>query len=365
MFKEGDLRKHRFGVNYTPSRRWYYCWNDFESDAIARDFDAIAALGMDHLRLMLIWPSFHPNPDWVSPVHLERLDKVMRLAGERNLDVQPAVFTGWLSGYAFKPPFLPREPFYTSEKMWKAQELFVRELVKVLSPHKNFLGFDLGNEINCCWSADTKDGDAWMDRMLSLMESLCPERLHINGVDNGPWFEKGTFSPQAVAARNRIIPLHAYIFFTGALKHSGPLEPPCVNLAAGMAALSRSWGGVPDKPVWVQEFGASDEWVPRKDIPEFMEKTVEAAVNEGVSWFTWWASHDIDRSMAFHSLEYDLGLLTVKNEPKESARMFKALAERYGGKPVRIPSRRLPPPPEKLEHEMVWRWLLDWMGWKK
>ena len=46
-------------------------------------------------------------------------------------------------------------------------------------------------------------------------------------------------------------------------------------------------------------------------------------------------------------------------------RMFKALAERYGGKPVRIPSRRLPPPPEKLEHETVWRWLLDWMGWKK
>ena len=364
MSSDAAMMKHRFGANYTPSRRWYYCWNDFEESSIARDFDALAGLGLDHLRVMLIWPWFQPNPAWVSPAHLERLDRLMRLAGERRLDIQVAVFTGWLSGYAFKPPFLPKEPFYTSEKMWKPQELFVRELVKVLAPHRNFLGFDLGNEINCCWSADSRDGDAWMDRMLSLMEALCPERLHINGVDNGPWFEKSTFSPQALVARHRIVPLHCYIYFTGALEHGGPLEPPCVNLAAGMAALARAWGGAPEKPVWVQEFGASDEWVPRQDIPEFMEKTVEAAVREGVSWFTWWASHDIDRSMAFDSLEYELGLLTVDNKAKDSARMFKSLAGKYRDKPVNIPARQLPPPPE-LDHAAAWRWLLEWMGWKK
>jgi hypothetical protein len=23
-----DLTRHRFGVNYTPSHNWWYCWND-------------------------------------------------------------------------------------------------------------------------------------------------------------------------------------------------------------------------------------------------------------------------------------------------------------------------------------------------
>ncbi len=53
-----DLTRHRFGVNYTPSHNWWFCWNDWNADPIRRDLDAIAALGADHLRLMLIWPFF-------------------------------------------------------------------------------------------------------------------------------------------------------------------------------------------------------------------------------------------------------------------------------------------------------------------
>ena len=72
-----DLTRHRFGVNYTPSHNWWFCWNDWNTDPIERDLDAIAALGADHLRLMLIWPFFQPNPKWVSSAHLERLDQLL------------------------------------------------------------------------------------------------------------------------------------------------------------------------------------------------------------------------------------------------------------------------------------------------
>jgi hypothetical protein len=40
---ELDLTRHRFGVNYTPSHNWWYCWNDWDSYPIKRDLDAIAA----------------------------------------------------------------------------------------------------------------------------------------------------------------------------------------------------------------------------------------------------------------------------------------------------------------------------------
>ena len=76
-----DLTRHRFGVNYTPSRNWWFCWNDWNGDPIRRDLDAIAALGADHLRVMLVWPFFQPNPKWVSTAHLERLDQLIGLMG--------------------------------------------------------------------------------------------------------------------------------------------------------------------------------------------------------------------------------------------------------------------------------------------
>src|SRR5271166_1189735 len=93
------LNRHRFGVNYTPSHNWWFCWNDWNVDPIRRDLDAIAALGADHLRIMLIWPYFQPNLTWVSPAHLERLSQLIGLMGERGLDVLVTVFTGQLSGW--------------------------------------------------------------------------------------------------------------------------------------------------------------------------------------------------------------------------------------------------------------------------
>ena len=83
-----DLSRHRFGVNYTPSHNWWFCWNDWNADPIRRDLDAIAALGADHLRIMLVWPFFQPNPKWVSSAHLERLDQLLTL-------MQSAASTRW------------------------------------------------------------------------------------------------------------------------------------------------------------------------------------------------------------------------------------------------------------------------------
>jgi hypothetical protein len=112
-----DLKRHRFGINYTPSKNWWFCWNDWDVDPTRRNLDGIASLGAYHLRIQLIWPYFEPNPTWVSPVHLERLDQLLRQMGERNLDAVVTVFTGQLSGLHFLPPFnRPGSAFYTDER---------------------------------------------------------------------------------------------------------------------------------------------------------------------------------------------------------------------------------------------------------
>ncbi len=133
--KGHELDRHRFGVNYTPSKNWWFCWNEWDADPIKRDLDAIASLGADHLRILLIWPYFQPNPKWISPVHLERLDQLLTLMGERKLDALVTVFTGQLSGWFFLPPFNKTgSGFYSDETIWAAQELFIRQLARVMQP---------------------------------------------------------------------------------------------------------------------------------------------------------------------------------------------------------------------------------------
>jgi len=362
--KGRELDRHRFGVNYTPSKNWWFCWNEWDADPIKRDLDAIASLGADHLRILLIWPYFQPNPTWISPVHLERLDQLLTLMGERELDAVVTVFTGQLSGWYFLPPFNKTgTDFYSDETMWTAQELFIRQLARVMQPKSNIIGFDVGNEINTCWSAEPRVGDAWMKKMLSLMASVCPDGLHVNGVDELPWFEVNTFSPQALAAAPMPV-IHCYPYWSGALKYGGPMDPPSTKLLAAMAALVRAYAGDPRKPVWAEEFNTCIEALNEKQQAEWLEKAVLAAIDSGVSWFSYWDSHDVDRKFEFNSLEYSLGLLTNDGRVKEQGRVFKRLAEAYRGKTVMFRTHPLPPPPVNRSQEVSWRWMLDWMGWK-
>ena len=75
--------------------------------------------GADHLRVLLIWPYFQPNPKWVSPAHLDRLNQLLVLMGERHLDALVTVFTGQLSGWYFLPSFNRlSDGFYTDKAMW-------------------------------------------------------------------------------------------------------------------------------------------------------------------------------------------------------------------------------------------------------
>ena len=288
----------------------------------------------------------------------------MTLAGERHLDVCVTVFNGWLSGYSFVPPINDRATFYESARSWKMAELYLRKVAETVVPHHNFLGFDLGNEMDCFWgTSNLSKGDAWLERALTLAETIAPDAsAHVEGADHQPWFAPNTFSARKLATRQKIVALHCWTYFTGALKRGQPLDPPSIRLGAAMSALARSYADDPRKPTWVQEYGASSTWMAEKDIPTYLEKTILCGIASGVSWHTWWASHDIDKKFEFAELEYDLGLLTVNNQPKERAQAFKAVAEAHRGQPVKFPANDgLLPPPEHPTSDSTWAWLLAWM----
>jgi hypothetical protein len=202
-----------------------------------------------------------------------------------------------------------------------------------------------------------------MAKMFALMERVSPDHVHVNGVDEMPWFEVTTFSPQALAARP-MPTMHCYPYWSGALKFGGPMDPPSTKLLAANAALIRSYAVDARKPVWAEEFNTCIELLNEKQQAEWLETAVLAAIDSGVSWFTYWDSHDVDRKFEFNSLEYSLGLLTNDGKVKEQGRVFKQLADAYRGKTVVFPNQALPAPPVHRDHEVTWKWMLDWMGWE-
>lgn len=345
-------RKLRFGVNYVPSKRWWYSWLDWDRDAVARDLEAIAALNMDHLRIHCLWPVFQPNPTYVSPVALERLVALHDLADAQGLDVVTAVLDGWLSGFAFRPAWLKQgRNMFTDPEMIEAEKHLFRSIAGVLDGHPRFLGFDLGNELGVLqqlWEPVTQDeADAWQAEMLATCEAVAPGKFHVNGVDHVHWYRDVGFSRAALATTGSATSLHTWILFTGTLERYGPNGVGTLHLPEYCVELAKAYHRDLDRPLWIQEFGASPEWMDAAQIPDFAETTIrQAATCENLWGFTWWCSHDVRPAFAgFHALEYDLGLLDVENRPKPAGLRIAELIAAW---------RATPPAPVARTVALVW-----------
>jgi endo-1,4-beta-mannosidase len=335
-----SARTYRFGLNYVPSKRWYYCWNDWNASEIAEDLDAIAALGVDHLRVMVIWPFFQPNPTYVSDAHLARLKELMELARERNLDVFLSPLTGWLSGFRLLPPNVEPEAIFRSETILEQEIRYFEALTKIAATHDNFLGFDLGNEINVlAQELPLSVGDAWGEKITKALRLQVPGKWIVNGVDHHPWFTGRTFSPQHLVTAYDAVSIHAWSKFTSCLERGGLADPPSLNLSAFLTHLCRhlmARAGV-SKPVWIQEFGCSDLWGDESSKAIYMRQSIVRAIQAGATWFTWWCSHDVERRYRFDPLEYDLGLFTTGNQAKPLAGVYRELIQEYASAPVITP----------------------------
>ena len=328
----------RFGVNYVPARNWWHTWVDWEPGSVADDLSAIAALGMDHVRIQCIWPLFQPDPAWVSPAMLDRLATFMGLADEADLDVCVTLLDGWLSGMYLRP-------FWQHEKMnifshpeaLEAQKLFLREVTTAVGDHPRMLGIDIANEPNVLtqFAGNTTttsfSADAWTRALLTEAEQLLPNKLHVVGFDHVPWLTDSMFGRDTIATTGSMTAVHAWTLFTGAVERYGVTGTGTTHLGEYLVELANAFHTCTERLVWLQEYGASHTWMPPNLLSEHAESFTRAALSCPQLWgLTWWCSHDIDRRFtAFAELEYDLGLLTTDNTVKPAGERLRDLITNY------------------------------------
>ena len=138
--------------------------------------------------------------------------------------------------------------------------------------------------------------------------------------DDAFYAPKHPFGPVDATALGEVTSVHSWVF-NGVSDVDGPLGPATLTHADYLVELAQAAAATPDRPVWLQEFGA-----PRPDIPaelagEFTRATVESVWHNPLLFgITWWCSHDIDRALLdFPDREYDLGLFTVDHQRKPAA----------------------------------------------
>lgn len=345
-------RRVRFGVNYVPSENWWFSWADWDPASIAADLDDVASLGMDHIRIMLIWSELQPNATYVRAELLDRLEEMLQLAAQRNLDVEVTVLNGAVSGVLFVPPYLISnsngqirnvltDPFAIEREQWVLTQIAERAM-----RHKNFLGFDLSNEIH--WfaiplgmHATQQEGDAWHDALFATCDQVAPGKVHVSGIDHWPWQNNAYWTRTGLGRAGTMTANHTWAGWTGVIQNYGALSTASTHYSEYFIEVIKAFHSDLARQVWIEETGVSTVWMDAADIPPWTQNSIENMAScDHFFGVTWWDSHDLNPKLSgYVNLEYDLGLFTNDRKLKPIGRTIRRLIESYDAHPP-APLRR-------------------------
>jgi endo-1,4-beta-mannosidase len=324
----------RFGVNYVPSTDWMFQWQAVDVDTVRRDLEAVAGLGLDHVRLFPLWPTLQPNRTLIRRRALDDVAAVVDVAGEFGLDASVDVIQGHMSGFDFVPAWLVNwhdGNMFTDQPAIDAQAALVSAVYDAVRDRPNFTGLTLGNEVNqfqppnpAAMPADTAQVTHWLQSLLDAPRDKDPRHVVTHSENDHLWYRDGhPFVPTHASRLGDVTTVHSWIF-NGVAGRYGALSDESVRHAEWMIELSRAFATDAERPVWLQEVGAPDRHLAESEMPEFLERTIAAALTtERLHAITWWCSHDVSRALGdFKDLEYSLGLLDVDNRVKPLGRRY-------------------------------------------
>ena len=343
----------RFGVNYTPSTNWMHSWLSLDLDDVRRDFEGLAELGLDHLRIFPLWPVLQPNRTLIRDDAVADVRAVVDVGAEFGLDVSVDVIQGHLSSFDFMPSWLYTwhdKNMFTHPEALSGQAALVQRLGEALGEASNFLGFTTGNETNqfsasvhpSPWPVTTAEAANWITTLLDAADAAAPAQEHVHSEYDVAWYLDGHgFTPALAARLGAMTTVHSWIF-NGTAQRYGGRSTASDRHAEYMIELSRAFATDPARRTWLQEVGAPSNCLTEDEMPGFLEATVRhAASTENLWGVTWWCSHDVSRSLAdFPELEYSLGLIdqagTAKPIGRRLAEIIPELRARHA-----LPTRTL------------------------
>ncbi|MFW5696274.1 MAG: glycoside hydrolase 5 family protein [Phototrophicaceae bacterium] len=261
------------GVNYWPRRKAMYWWSSFEADEVREEFDIIADLGMNVVRLFLLWDDWQPEPDRVSLERLRDFETVCDIAAARDLRLDVTFFTGHMSGPNWSPSWLLdqnaplpsphvrqvvsggqvvhssyRNMFHDPEA-FRAARLLLQTVVGTFKDHDAIWMWNLGNEPDLfAHPRSPQAGQEWARQMRATIREIDPAHAVTCGLHVASLLEDNGLRIDQVFAEMDVAVMHGYPMYISWARHNldtdfMPYLCALVTALSGKPCLAEEWGG--------------------------------------------------------------------------------------------------------------------------
>ena len=266
-----DPQPFLLGANYWPRKRPMDLWKTFDIDEVHDDFATLSELGIDVIRLFLLWEDFQPDPSTIRCASLAHLLQACDAAAAEGLKVDLTFFVGHLGGCNWAPSWLVdhgvasaqstplivggrivrngmiRSPYDDAEARRAAVRL-VRGVAKAIVGHSAVRSYDLGHEPERFVAPNNSARAAdWLRELAQAIHNVDAERPITCGLHADSLVRTDLLRVDQVFAHLDFSVVHAAVPSSTLSDHS--LDNDFVSFACALVAaltnkpcLLQSWG---------------------------------------------------------------------------------------------------------------------------
>ena len=351
------------GCNYWGSKAGVHMWRecDWDEAAVEKDIAALAANGVELIRVFPTWSEFQPlvremkfqgksglimregteeeifDPLWLDPGAMARFGALCDIAERHGVSLLVSLVTGWMSGRLFAPRIVENKNLITDPEavMWEGR--FARAFVRRMKDRKAIVAWDLGNECNCMGRVENSaQAWNWLSAISSAIRMEDQSRPVVSGMhsqtSNGfgvQWEGANWWNLQMQGEFLDVMTPHPYPASFRIEANRGPFN--CFRNALHPASQCLFYTSVSGKPAFPQEVGSlgprmSPEWMAAAG----MRQQMFVCWAHGLGAYLWWCAFDQLHlgypPFSANAAERELGLLRADAErtPKPQAEALKA-----------------------------------------
>lgn len=361
------------GCNYWASHAGTRMWSDWRPDIVDRDLAALAAAGLQVLRVFPLWSDFQPViglrgggnhlkelalctrergeeplPDTVAGQAgvdermLERFAEFARLAQKHGLQLIVGLITGWMSGRTFCPPVLEGRALHSDPLALQLQGRFIRVFVTRLRNEPAITAWDLGNECNCFGQVPSREAAwAWTAFVTQAIRTADAARPIVSGMHSLE--PTGHWTIQDQAEHCDLLTTHPYPLWS---KHTSQDPLDTIRTTLHATAESRMYADIGGKPCFAEEIGTMGplmgDWAAAS---RFVRVNLFSLWAHDCRGFLWWCAFD-QRRLAhapydWVGVERELGILDEDHRPKPMLAELSAFRRLMASLPDPLPERRI------------------------
>ena len=273
------------GAHFVPVAGPDWPWR-VGPEAFDRAFQAMASVGLDAVRIDLLWAAIEPEPARYDEAHLRQLDAVVSAARRHGIWLHPTLFIGGEVGDAYWDVEWRdgRHP-HADPEMRRLQAAHAAMLATRWRDEPSIIAWDLTDEPPYWLFPDTTDADAaaWTRALAEAMRSADPGHLITIGT-SGQDVDCGPFRADVVADLLDFTCVHPYPIYQPHLYPDSLLAPRMTHAAAFETALASGAG----RPVMVHEYGASSAQFDPGAIAAFDRLASWSSLGRGaIGYFAW------------------------------------------------------------------------------